>query len=132
VIDDKARVAEFVARQVEQKSSWGGYNAIGIERDGAIVAGIVVNNYNGANATVHIAVEGILPRDFLRVCFDYLFNMMKLNRVTGLVPESNKKALKFDLHIGFEEEFVMPRAHPEGSMHVLVMYREKCRWIRGT
>jgi RimJ/RimL family protein N-acetyltransferase len=129
IVNDKERVARFVAEMVEQKAHWGGFNAIGVERDGEIVAGIVVNNYNGANATVHIGVKGVLPRDFLRVCFDYLFNGMKLNRVTGLVPSSNAKALQFDRHIGFEDEFVMPRAHPDGDMHVLVMYREKCRWI---
>lgn len=129
VFNDKERVAAFVAREVDQTASWGGYNAIGVERDGELIAGIVVNNFNGTNATVHIALTKSLPRDFLPVCFEYLFVQCGLKRVTGLVPADNPKALKFDLHIGFKEEFVMKHGHPSGAMHVLVMFKEDCRWI---
>lgn len=131
VFNDKERVGAFVAHEVKQTAAWGGFNAIGVERDGNIIAGIVVNNYNGSNATVHIAVKHSLPRDFLPVCFDYLFNQCGLKRVTGLVPTDNPKALKFDKHIGFREEFVMKDGHPSGDMHVLVMFKDDCRWLAG-
>lgn len=129
VFNDKDRVGTFVAQEVKQTASWGGFNAIGVERDGELIAGIVVNNFNGANATVHIALTKTLPRDFLHVCFEYLFVQCNLKRVTGLVPSSNQKALKFDKHIGFTEEFVMKDGHPDGDMHVLVMFKDDCRWL---
>lgn len=132
IIDQKERFGAWVAEQVEQTASWGSFYAMGIELDGEIVAGVVVNNYNGANATCHIAVARPtreLPKLIAAVC-DYAFRQCGLKRLTGMVPASKPKVLAFDKHLGFEEEFVMPCAAADGgALVVLVMWPEKCRWI---
>lgn len=106
---------------------------MGVEDEqGQIVAGVVVESYNGHNALVHIALVKTgkyLPRFLFHVC-DYCFRQCNLKRITGLVADSNKKALAFDKHLGFEPEFIMPCAAPDGGdQHVLVMWADKCRWL---
>ena len=131
VIGENARVGEWVADRVQQWASWGDFSAIGLEKDGEIVAGVVMNDFNGANASVHVAGTGKhwLNRDFLFACFDWWFNQLKLKRITGYVSSDNEAALQFDKALGFKEEFVMKDAHPDGDIIVMVMRREDCRWL---
>lgn len=135
IFHDKHRVAHWVANKVEQEASWGSFYAMGIESGGVLVAGIVFNNMNGSNATVHVAVtkaNKLLPKLIEHGC-NYAFCQCGLRRLTGLVEADNKKALAFDRHLGFEEEFVMKQAGSQGQdMVVLVMWRDSCRWIKGT
>lgn len=132
IFDDKPRVGAWVAEQVEQKASWGSFYAMGIEHEGELVAGVVVNNYNGANATCHIAIARPtreLPELFHHVCL-YAFRQCGLKRLTGMVPASKPKVVAFDKHLGFEEEFVMPSAAADGgALVILVMWPDKCRWL---
>jgi RimJ/RimL family protein N-acetyltransferase len=132
VFDQPGPVSKWVAQQVGHIGSWGEYYAIGIEADGQIVAGVVINNYNGANATCHIAISKrtkLLVELFYHVC-NYAFNHCKLKRLTGMVPSNEPKILAFDKHLGFEEEFVMKDGAPGADMHVLVMRPDTCRWLR--
>jgi RimJ/RimL family protein N-acetyltransferase len=132
VFDQPEPVSEWVAQKVGHIGSWGEYYAIGIEADGQIVAGVVINNYNGANATCHIAISKrtkLLVELFYHVC-NYAFNHCKLKRLTGMVPSNEPHILAFDKHLGFEEEFVMKDGAPGADMHVLVMRPDTCRWLR--
>jgi RimJ/RimL family protein N-acetyltransferase len=132
IFDQKQRVGDWVAQKVGQIGDWGGFYAMGIEQDGVIVAGIVMNNFNEVNATCHIAVDKpsrAMIRLFEAFC-DYAFNHCKLKRITGMVPSNEPKILAFDKHLGFEEEFVMKDGAPGADMHVLVMRPDTCRWLR--
>lgn len=132
VFNDKEWVGAWVAAQVEQTASWGSFYAMGVEHNGELVAGIVINNFNGANATCHIAVAKPtreLPA-LLHHVSRYAFVQCKLKRLTGMVPASKPKVLAFDRHLGFEEEFVMPCAAADGgALVVLVLWPDKCRWL---
>lgn len=136
VTNQKDAFAAYVARKVDQKASWGSFYALGvIDTDRReIVAGVVVNNFNGANATAHIAAEpgvGRMLLKMLEAVADYAFNQCKLKRLTGMVPASKPDVLKFDLNVGWEEEFVMKSAaHDGGDLHVLVMWPHKCKWLK--
>ena len=92
---------------------------------------MVINNYNGSNATCHIAVAQqtkLLISLFHHVC-DYAFNHCKLKRLTGMVPMNEPAVIEFDKHLGFEEEFVMKDGAVDSDMQVLVMWPDKCRWL---
>ena len=132
VFDQKERIGEWVAQKVGQQVSWGDFYAMGIEQDGSVVAGFVFNNFNGANATCHVAVEkpNRLLVKLLEHAAHYAFNVCKLKRLTGMVPSNEPHVLEFDKHLGFEEEFVMKDGAPGADMHVLVMWPDKCRWLR--
>jgi len=134
VFNQKARVAQWVAEEVEQTSSWGDYYAMGVEQGSEIIAGVVINNFNGSNATVHIAVKKVTKQlpELLRHVATYAFVQCGLNRITGMVEEDNSKALAFDEKIGFEREFVMKKGGTDGQdLVILVMWHEKCRWLKG-
>ncbi len=132
VFDQVPRVAQWVAERVGQDTSWGDCYAIGVEREGVLVSGVVVNNFNGSNATAHIAVErpGKDMLALFRAVCDYAFRHCKLKRLTGMVPASEPKTIAFDKRLGFEEEFVMQQAaHDGGALHLLVMWASACRWL---
>jgi hypothetical protein len=132
VLDQKERVGAWVAQKVGQSSDWGSFYAMGVEQNGEIVAGIVMNNFNGANATCHIAVDKpskAMIKLFQEFC-NYAFNFCKLKRITGMVPSNEPHIIAFDKHLGFEEEFVMKDGAPGADMHVLVMRPDTCRWLR--
>lgn len=129
---DKERVGKWVADRVEQSTGWGGFFAMGAERHGELVAGIVMNNYNGVNATCHIAIAkpGKDMIELLRAFAHYAFRQCRLKRLTGMVPASKPDVLKFDLNIGWQEEFVMQDAAQDGGpLHILKMTPDTCRWL---
>jgi RimJ/RimL family protein N-acetyltransferase len=132
VFDQKQRIGNWVARQVEQTSDWGGFYAMGVTQGDEVIAGVVINNFNGANATCHIAIAKhtklIVPL-FEAVC-DYAFRQCGLKRLTGMVPTNEPHIIQFDKHLGFEEEFVMKDGAPGADMQILVMWPDTCRWLR--
>lgn len=130
VFDEKERVGDWVAAQVGQNASWGDHYAMGAEKDGELVAGIVFNNMTDSSATCHIAVSRVtkLFSALLDFGADYAFRRCGLLRLTGLVAADNPKALKLDKHIGFVEEGVMCKAANGGvDLIVLVLWPENFR-----
>jgi RimJ/RimL family protein N-acetyltransferase len=132
VFDQADAVGRWVGSRTGLKGTWGDFYAIGIEDDGRIVAGVVINNYNGANATCHIAIgkQTRLLLDLFRYVGDYAFNHCGLKRLTGMVPTNEPRVIEFDKHLGFEEEFVMKDGAPGADMVVLVMRADSCRWLK--
>lgn len=133
VFDHKDIIGPWVAQQVEQSASWGDYYAMGAVDEGGIAAGVVFNNFNGSNATCHIAVarRGKWLIDLLVHGARYAFEHCKLNRLTGMVEDGNQAALRLDYKIGFEHEFTMRKAGNGGQdLHVLVLWPENFRYRR--
>lgn len=132
VFDQKHRIGDWVAQQVGQTGDWGSFYAMGVVRGDEVIAGVVINNMNGANATCHVAIayptKMIIPL-FEHVC-QYAFLQCGLKRLTGMVPSNEPKILAFDKHLGFVEEFVMKDGAPGADMHILVLWPDNCRWLR--
>ena len=131
ILDQNERVGAWVAKMVGQMASWGDFYAVGVGRGDEIIAGVVINNYNGSNATCHIAIaqqtKALIP--LLQIVCHYAFVHCKLRRLTGMVPTNEPHIIEFDKHLGFEEEFVMKDGAPGADMQVLVMRPETCRWL---
>lgn len=127
IFDDKDRVGDWVADQMPDGASWHNYYAMGAEKQGELVSGIVFENFNGHNANVHIAVSKPtkLFLALLDHAFVYAFDTCGLRRLTGLVEADNVKALQLDLHIGFKIEAVMKEAGSAGQdLLILVLWPE--------
>lgn len=125
-------VVEWVAKQTHEYGNFGLAVGFGIEQNGALIAGVVFNDYNGANINMHVASDGSrswLTREFLWMVFDYAFNQAKVKRITGLVGEGNQQARRFDEHIGFVHETTLAQAHPSGGLMVYRMFKHECRWL---
>lgn len=131
IINDRERVADWVAGQVGQRVPWEGFNAFGVELNDDIVAGVVIHQINGANAFCHIAIDKPVKRIyemFMVVC-DYSFRQLGLKRLTGLVPANEEHIVKFDMRLGFEIEFIMKDAAVGADLVGLVMWADKCPWL---
>ena len=134
VVDDRERVGTWLAQRVgHPQGKWGTFGAIGLldRPGGELVAGALANNMTATNAETHVAFSGkfALKRILIYAFFDYVFNQLGLERVTGLVDANNTDALRFDFHLGYEHEFIIPKGNG-GDVYQLVMWRDKCRWLK--
>jgi RimJ/RimL family protein N-acetyltransferase len=132
VCDQPERVGRWVCERAG--GSWvpGRGTAIGLERNGRLVAGVIFDDFNGANINMHVASDGSrgwLNREYLWFCFYYPFVQLGVKRITGIVPECNEAAARFDEHIGFELEARLKDAHPDGDLLIYKMTSDKCRWL---
>lgn len=133
ITDDRERVGKWVAERVGRKTPWVTEGAIGLEKDGELIAGIVIDGHApDARGSMHCAGEGKywLTREFLHACFDYVFNFLNLKVLINPVSASNEASLKFTKHIGFEVIGRFDKAWDGKEDLVLFsMSRDQCRWI---
>lgn len=126
---DRSRVLEFVQKYVPL-AFVSNMTAVGLERDGELIAGVIYEGFNGHNVWMHCAIPGRLTREFLHYCFEYPFLELGCKRVSGYVEASNAKARRFDEHLGFKPEARLRGAASDGGDVILyVMTREGCRYV---
>ncbi len=135
VSQPKEEIAKFVSGIIGEGEHFpfDDYSALGLIKDGEIIAGVIYNHYVNPNIMMHVAAipgRRWLNREFLFACFDYPFNQLNCNRITGLVPKKNKDARRFDTHLGFEYEGNMRKALADDDMLVYGMLKEKCKWLK--
>lgn len=130
---DLEQVFPFVKSLLPGMAKADGMRAIGLRRDGELIAGVIYEGINGHNAWMHVAAlpgRRWLVRDYLRACFIYPFVICGLNRVSGYVDESNTDARQFDEHLGFEEETRLRGAASDGGDVILYrMWKKDCRYV---
>ena len=92
------------------------------------------NAFLGKTAQIHVCMaEGyhFTPREMLEATFDFAFNNLKLEMLFGIVNSNNKAALKYDLHLGFEEASRFAGMHDDGGdIVVLCMLKEDCKYLQ--
>jgi len=129
--DQPVRVGEWVSQRIGGEFNELLATAIGMERDGELIGGVIFDNYAGRSIAMHVAGEGghWLTREFLRAVFGYAFNQLKVRKVLGYVDSTNEQARRFDEHIGFHLEHVITDAGKVGDLCIYSMTPEKCRWL---
>ena len=127
---DFARIGPWLAAEVELDRAWEPHtNGIGWLRDGQIVAAVAFERYV-PKVDVQLHCAGRFPRRAFAETFIHVFHTLGCRRATGLVSSKNRRALDFDLHLGFRLEGIVRRAGLDGSdIYVLGMLREECRFI---
>ena len=129
IVHQNERVGTWVAAQMGKCSSWGDYQAIGLEQDGVLIAGVVVNGYlKGVRCSIHCAGVGKrwLNREFLFVVFDYVFRQLGCKAVVNPVDADNHESARFTKHLGFVESAYIP----EAELLIFTMPRAACRWLQ--
>lgn len=132
VLDQPERISKWVADRME--SGWHGArgSAIGLLENEEIIAGVLFDSWNGASICMHVAAvpgKRWMTREYLRICFAYPFQQLRCNKILGLVGSKNTVAQRFDEHLGFVLEATLEAAHPDGSLLIYSMTKEKCRWV---
>jgi len=130
IIFDEKRIGEWVCRRTGGQFD-GLSTAIGLEQDGELIAGVLYDGYNGKAICMHVAGEGRgwMNREFLRICFDYPFRQLKVCKIIGLVDSTNLDARRFDEHLGFRLQCVIPDAGQVGDLCIYAMGADECRWL---
>lgn len=134
VYDRQEEMIRWAAERIGIQNFRDDAHAIGMEKDGRLVAVTVFDTFSSCDCNVHIASDGSrrwCNREFVVRCMAYPFLQLNKRRITGLVPAKNEDALKFDLHFGFKVEGRLEHALPDDDIIVLGMLREKCRWLKG-
>jgi RimJ/RimL family protein N-acetyltransferase len=104
-----------------------------VVRDNRLLGGVILTRYTGEGGSIAMHVAGFNPRwlnrDFIWAVFHYAFEGLKVNKVFGEVPASNRKALQFDQKLGFKVEGLIRDVFPDGHLYLLAMYKGDCRWL---
>jgi len=131
ICTDAETVGPWVASKVGFKWVKGRGAAIGRVKDGEIVAGVIYEDYNGANVVCHIAIDkNGGSKKFFSIIFDYPFVRLGVKRITAVVAQNNRASRKLVEHMGFEVEANLRDAHPDGDLLVYKMTAEQCRFTK--
>jgi RimJ/RimL family protein N-acetyltransferase len=129
IVSDKTIVGPWVARKLFAPWNPVGTEAIGLERRGELVAGVMYENWNGKSCVCHIVVEGLITPTYLAAIFHFPFVHGGLDKIIAPVAESNAQSIKFVEKLGFRKEAQILDAHPDGSILLFTMTRDTCRFI---
>jgi hypothetical protein len=102
-------------------------------KNGDIVGMVAFDTWAHNSVHIHIAFEDlfIFKHGWGEVVFNYAFNTCDKGVIIGVTPACNKKALRFNKHIGFEEIFRVKDGFEVGIDFVITEYRkENCKYIR--
>ena len=85
------RVAKFVGEAID-RIIYPPFTAMGIERDGNIVSGVVFNCYTRHD--IHVTVAGhAWTREFLREVGKYVFSQLKCERITVITHQARVESI---------------------------------------
>lgn len=132
IFDRDGDVSQWVADQLPHVTSFGPHTAIGIERAGVLIGGVVYHDYTLSD--IQISMATINPRwaepGVIASCLGhYPFIQMKVRRVTCIVPLSLERVHKFLRHLGFIEEGRHRYGFDKTTAVTFGMVREECRWL---
>jgi len=136
ITQPKELIGAFVnVRQGHPPStSWGNYNALGLVRNGHLVAGVIYNGFDGANVNMHVgAVSGShwMTKEFLYAAFDYPFNELNRKRISAFIRATNKRTIAFVKKLGFVYEGKLQDFYTDGGdMVVYGLLHDKCRFLQ--
>lgn len=124
-----AEIGAWVADRIAGKFYSETSSAIGLEKDGAIVAGVIYENWNRASIFCHIAIEARLTKAYLKAIFDYPFNVCNVKKIIVPVVSNHVKSIKLVTNMGFTEEARIVDGSQDGDIIFLTMTRENCRFL---
>ena len=134
VAQPKSEIGEFVNERqgLMLGHSWGYFNALGLVKDGRLMAGVIYNNVDGTNLCMHVgAVDGCkwLTQQFLFAAFDYPFNQLQMRRVTAPIKSGNTRAIEFVKNLGFKHNGTLRHYYADSDLVLYGMLRGECRFL---
>lgn len=103
------------------------------DENGVRVAAAMFDGWHDNSVCVHQVIENplILRHGFYEQVAEYVFVTCDRGIMYGLIPSSNKKALKLDANIGFVEKTRLKDAiRPGEDMVIMELRKENCRFLR--
>lgn len=133
-IEPGSHIGRWVAAELHSTFSPEAATAIGLVRNGTIVAGAMFENWNRKSVMVHMAVSGgRLTREFIGTIFDYAYRQLDCAKVIAPVDSTNGKSIALLENLGFLEEARVRDATLTGDILVYTLPRERCgRFLEGS
>lgn len=131
MIESGPHIGHWTAQRAETPFWEERHQALGLVKDGQIIAGVIYESFNGKSVLAHIAIEGRLTRYFLWAIFDYPYRICGVSKVICPVVVSNARSVRLVEHMGFTTEATLTDCHPEGDLRLYTLRREDCRFLEG-
>lgn len=112
---DTSAIYEFLKARIPGLQCTEGAVGLGWRRDGRLAAGAVFEHHNGRTVWAHVAVDGQIPRRFLRAFMDYPFVVCGVFALRGYVLASNAPLRRLAKRLGAVEEAVLSGAALDGG-----------------
>ena len=133
VYGDDKRVAEWVVENLRGATEFKDCVAIGLEKNGIMLAGCVYYNYRKHD--IEMTIASISPRwatkKTIAIFLSYPFVQLKVARVTAIAAKANKRARKMLERLGFQLEGVARRGMDgEKDACIYGMLASECKWLR--
>lgn len=106
--------------------------AVGLVRDGEVVAGVIYEAWNGASIQAHIVVEATLTRHYLWAIFHYPFEVCGVRKIICPVAVSNARSARLAERMGFACEARLTDCAPDGDIDLYTLARADCRFLGGS
>ena len=106
--------------------------AIGVLKDGKIVAGVVYHNLRDGQIEASIAVnhKGWANKSILYALFAYPFKQCNCHRILVTAKESNVESIRLAKKLGFKQEGRLRKMFPPEDALLLGMLKHECQWIK--
>ena len=128
---------KIIDRDLERCQDWLGdrtsgigydiVQAIGLERDGELVAVTGYNNFTDKACHVHFAIDkGVMaPRHYIWFVHYYPFVQVGLNAMIATVSSANDRILKLAKHLGYSVLSTIEAA----NLVLLALDKNNCKWL---
>ena len=133
VINDRSRdeeIGRWVAEKVEP--DWHEDNlCVAVEKDGALTAGVMFNDFNGSNIHAHLRADTpySLTIGFLKEAFELAFKDVQARRVTAPVLQFTPHILPVLAKMGFKCEANLKDYCTRGHLYLMVMWPDNCKYL---
>ena len=127
-------ITEWVSERMPDNLGFNNGIGIGVVKNGAIICGIVYDNYQPALKSIFasIAIDGKigLQKNFLIQLFEYPFNSLGCKRLNALIKASNQPSINLARRLGFNLEGILRNAAVDDTDLLLFgMLKGECRWL---
>lgn len=128
VYDDQEGLAAFVSEQIGAQIV-PPFTAMGWEQGGRLTGAAVFNCYTGPDIEMTVAGRAAVTRQAMRDIATYVFERLKVERVSIRTRASRQDVVDQAKRIGFSPEGYHPKLFGSDDGVSLGMTRDACRWL---
>lgn len=132
--NQQSRVLSFVSSRIGVRRFFSDAWAIGLERHGEIVAGVVFEGKRDSSILAHVACNGSdhwVTASYAAACFYYPFRHETCSRIIGYVRADNLDCRRFCEHLGFKCGGVSTVCSDGVGVINYHMLKSECRYVEG-
>jgi len=128
-IENGPEIGYWVAGELDAGYFADRSQAIGLLKDGEIIAGIIYENWNRRSMVVHIVIKDRITPAFIGAIFDYAYNVCNIEKAIAPVSSANAKSIRMVEKMGFTEEGRIKDASPDGDIILYTLKKTDCRFL---